>query len=325
MYVLLFAILIGVAGQPRPKSAIAVIKKADAIIVTTGGDYFTATGMMESAGTWGRPLKASITIQAVKRAELYAFDKTTSEQESHWRQRTRAYETKRLNSRGRTWETTDSYIEYAGAQIDHLREMEQRVAERARLTSALASTGGPLTIQGTIQGRKNKYADYLVSGEREQLRVFDAKASDIEFAWKQVLAEYNHREHDYHRTHHGHGSHWHDHRDHIAHIKALKTHRRNRKLRTAERGRLVASFQPNVILRRTEAEIVSVEVTIPESLAVKVNLAKLASAKRFLVTFQVESYTIRPEMPEVLVPPAIGSLTGIVLTVPKKMLLKKGT
>lgn len=74
--------------------------------------------------------------------------------------------------------------------------------------------------------------------------------------------------------------------------------------------------------RKEYVEQVAISVVILPDLAKQVDLPKLASAKRVLLTMQVEGFTIRAPPAEIEKPHAIGSLSGIMTNVAKNMLRK---
>ncbi len=74
--------------------------------------------------------------------------------------------------------------------------------------------------------------------------------------------------------------------------------------------------------RKEYVEQVAISVVILPDLVKQVDLPKLASAKRVLLTMQVEGFTIRAPPEEIERPHAIGSLSGVAINVTKNMLRK---
>lgn len=95
----------------------------------------------------------------------------------------------------------------------------------------------------------------------------------------------------------------------------MKERRRQEKLRFRD---LNEKAQP----RKEYVEQVAISVVILPDLAKQVDLPKLASAKRVLLTMQVESFSIRASPEEIERPPALGSLSGVAISVTKTMLRK---
>ncbi len=74
--------------------------------------------------------------------------------------------------------------------------------------------------------------------------------------------------------------------------------------------------------RKREIETVRVSAVIPPAIAATVNLAKLSTAKRVLLTIKVVEFDLRAPIPEIDYPPCIGSLSGEVVAIAKSMLKK---
>ncbi len=92
--------------------------------------------------------------------------------------------------------------------------------------------------------------------------------------------------------------------------KDIRLHQLRLSKRVADREQWREELASIARPRKDFLELVKVSVLIPEDMARTIDIPRLLSAKRVLITIQVEDFALRGPLEELKSPPAIGSLIG---------------
>ena len=156
-----------------------------------------------------------------------------------------------------------------------------------------------IVVKGTIQARRKKLYDYRTQQEREEFRKMDKEQ-------KTLRMEHND---DLHHAEHYRSP---DFIDDMLHHQSIE-----RDVLRDKHAKAKADLNQIANERKKEYEQIAVEVIVPVSLAGDV--AKIAQARRLSVTILVDYVALRPPMPEVDKPMAIGLVRGTATVIPDRM------
>lgn len=170
---------------------------------------------------------------------------------------------------------------------------------------------GAITLRGTYKGINQDIRKFYTLAEGTHIQDFDRETKAINAKFKRDI-------HRYYETHE------HSKRSNVDHWVAHQEdeHNARMKKRANQRQRFVTDLGAYAKERKKTLEGVHIETVIPPALASTIDMKKLTTKKKVLLTIQVRLFGFREASEEIDYPVSVGNLSGETIAITKSFLKK---
>ncbi len=191
---------------------------------------------------------------------------------------------------------------------------------------------GAITVKGVYEGGNQDINKFFTRNELRQIADFDSKTKVMDTQLKTDM-NFIRREGVIHTTHYTnyrrYGSHKHISKKTEPRLfnqwiaDRESEHKTNMRARATERQRFATDLGADALARKKQLATVHIETTIPPALASTIDMKKLTTKKKVLLTIQVRTFGSREGSKEIDYPVSIGNLSGETIAITKSFLKKK--
>lgn len=190
---------------------------------------------------------------------------------------------------------------------------------------------GAITVKGVFEGLSKNINKFYTPEELRRITDFDnaTKAMDAKFK-TDLEAQRRNREYDHRRYYDRYTKNQRSLDRLNEKLRLLRLwvmdrqdeHKANMKARATERQRFATDLGANALARKKQLETVHIETTIPPALSATIDMKKLTTKKRVLLTIQVRTFGFRERSDEVDYPVSIGGISGETIAITRSFLKK---